>query len=118
MGSIRFTVQTTKSMERSGHQDPPITSTWVRMLRQPKPSIERQHHPNIQGRTKEAAMRILSVPLTLSLLLCLSPLMVARKAHTPEPRCGDAWQLPEAVQAALKKTPDVALSCLGKPSVI
>lgn len=63
-------------------------------------------------------MKILRVPIILSLLLWLSPLMVARRAHIPEPKCNEALQLPEAVQTALNKTPDVAVSCRVKPSMI
>ena len=36
----------------------------------------------------------------------------------PEPKCGKKIDLPVRVQAALKQTPDVALSCRLKPPVL
>lgn len=64
-------------------------------------------------------MKILrSSVITLSVLLCLSSATVVRKRRTPEPKCDEKMELPEAVQSALKRTPDVAVSCRLKPSVI
>jgi hypothetical protein len=57
-----------------------------------------------------------SLVIALSLMVCLSSGLALRQA--PEQKCEEKMELPDQVQAALKHTPDVALSCRLKPSIL
>jgi hypothetical protein len=58
----------------------------------------------------------LAAILSLGLFVC--PGLLARNERGPEPKCDEKMQLPNAVLDALKKAPDVAVSCRLKPSLI
>jgi hypothetical protein len=64
-------------------------------------------------------MKILrNLTVLVNVMLILSCGAMARKARTSEPICDEKTPLPAAVLAALKQTPDVAISCRLKPSLI
>jgi hypothetical protein len=61
-------------------------------------------------------LRHLVAILSLGLFVC--PELLARKERGHAPKCDEKIQLPNAALAALKKAPDVAVSCRLKPSLI
>ena len=63
-------------------------------------------------------MKSAHIPLTLSLLLSLHFASMGQKTRISEPGCNGALRLPEAVQVALKRIPDVTVSCRVKPVMI
>jgi|SRR6185437_3641323 len=61
-------------------------------------------------------MRLFRIPLKLILLVVWLSVMMAGK--TTEPQCKETLQLPETVKAALKRMPDIVVSCRLKSAVI
>src|SRR6185312_711523 len=64
----------------------------------------------------EGKMRLFRIPLKLILLVVWLSVMMAGK--TTEPQCKETLQLPETVKAALKRMPDIVVSCRLKSAVI
>jgi len=63
-------------------------------------------------------MRMLRNALALILVFCLFQTATAVKSRPPEPKCKENLGLPGAVAAALKKVPDVFVSCRLDPFVL
>ncbi|HWX56357.1 MAG TPA: hypothetical protein VN176_17340 [Verrucomicrobiae bacterium] len=64
-------------------------------------------------------MKILhSSLIAFSLILCFSSGLVARQANSAALKCDEKIELPYAVRAALKRAPDLTVSCRLSPPVI
>jgi len=56
--------------------------------------------------------------LAIVLSVLPSATTAASRTQSPEQKCDDTLQMPQPVKAALKRMPDVAVSCRLKPTVI
>src|SRR5215472_1595983 len=63
-------------------------------------------------------MRMLRNAFGLILVFCLFQTATAVKSRSPEPKCKENLGLPSVVAAALKKIPDVFVSCRLEPFVL
>src|SRR6266481_1489918 len=56
--------------------------------------------------------------IAFSLTLCFSSGLAALQTSNAEQKCDEKMELPDAVRAALKRAPDLAVSCRLTPSAI